>query len=78
VGLGYEVGDLVGVTDGTGKTVQRFIDGGGRVAAVTDPLGRRTLNRLATSTDALGGLTQFAYDAKCSLATIRSRTAAAD
>ncbi|MBI2526320.1 MAG: Ig-like domain-containing protein [Candidatus Rokubacteria bacterium] len=66
--LGYDLGDLVTITDPLGRITTRFTDLAGRLVSVTDSRGGQTryaydaLNRLTSLTDALGGVTQFSYD----------------
>jgi RHS repeat-associated protein len=58
----------VGLTDPLGNTTTRFVDGAGRVAAITDPLGRITrytynaMNQVVQKVDALQGTTSISYD----------------
>jgi RHS repeat-associated protein len=66
--LGYQLGDLVSITDHLGNQSKRFTDGGGRILVATDPLGNSVvstydrLNQVKTATDSLGHQTQFNYD----------------
>ena len=61
----YDSGDLVGITDPLGNPRARYIDNAGRLAAVTDALGRRVkyrytpLNQLLQIIDPLQGITSF-------------------
>ena len=71
--LSYEGGYLAGITDATGNTTRRFVDGAGRLLGVTDALGRLMLyaydplNNLTQVTDPIGGVVRFDYDANSNL-----------
>lgn len=73
---GYELGDLVSITDPVGAVTRRWVDSEGRVLSVTDALGRRiryeydALNQVTRVRDALGGARVFTYDANGNLLTV--------
>jgi len=66
--FGYSGGDLVTITDSSGRVYSLSYDGSNRLLTLTDPLGR-TLHysydgagNLISFQDALRGTTQYAYD----------------
>ncbi len=58
------------------QTTSRFVDGAGRLVAVTNPLGQRiryqfdALNHMVSITDPLRGVTSFSYDGNGNLLTV--------
>ncbi|HJQ97480.1 MAG TPA: RHS repeat-associated core domain-containing protein [Candidatus Polarisedimenticolaceae bacterium] len=72
----HEGGDLVAVTDPSGKTTRRSVDAVGRTRTVTDPLGHVTrysydrLDQVRTITDPRDGITTLTYDRNGNLKTV--------
>ena len=72
----YEGGDLVAVTDPSGRTTRRSVDAVGRTRTVTDPLGHVTrygydlLDQVRTITDPRDGITTLTYDRNGNLKTV--------
>lgn len=72
----YELGDLIAVKDPLNRETKRMLDAAGRLRAVINPLGQKTvytpdaLDRITQLTDAINGVTQFGYDANSNLLTV--------
>ncbi len=74
--LVYAQGDLVTTTDPLSRVSTRFVDGVGRLLALTNPNKNRiqydvdVLNQVTKAIDPMSGETQFTYDANGNLLTV--------